>query len=85
MVANRHLAPLLEEHRLFQMYAISTKAKDIRLVVVDLNAKRADIDTALTKPHAKPQPASSTQHQHSQWTSFVTEVLSNTALMLTLC
>lgn len=58
------------------MYAISAKAKDIRLVVVEMNAKRADIDAAESKPQAvpKPQPASPTHRQHSQWDSFVTEV-----------
>lgn len=58
------------------MYAISTKAKDIRSVVVDLNTKRADIDSAETKPQTMPQPANPTQHQDSHWESFVTQVLS---------
>ena len=76
MAGNGHVSPFLEGYGLFQMYAISTMAKDIRSVVVELNAKRADLDSAETKPQARPQPANPTQHQDSQWASFVTQVSS---------
>lgn len=76
MAGNDHNSPFLEEDMLFQMYAISTKAKDIRSVVVELNTKRADIDFAETKPQRKPQPANPTQYQGSHWESFVSQVSS---------
>ena len=69
-------SPLLEEYGVFQMYAISTKAKDIRSVVVELNTKRADIDLSETKPQTRPQPANPTRHQDSHWGSFLTQVSS---------
>lgn len=68
------------------MYAISTKAKDIRSVVVDLNSKRSTlvelrtksgVESALAEPQARSQAASSMQPQHSHWTNFITEVSSN--------
>lgn len=76
MAGNGHYSPVLEGDGLFQMYAVSTKAKDIRSVVVELNTKRADIDSAETKPQRNPQPANPTQYQDSHWDGFVTQVLS---------
>ena len=58
---------------LFQVYAISSQAKDIRSVVTELNMRRADIDSAPVRLRAKAQPLPSAETDR-RWSDFVTEV-----------
>ena len=59
-----------------QVYAVSTQAKDIRCVVMELNTKRAESEhSPPTQLQTSLEAAVSATTRHSQWSSFASQVL----------
>ncbi|DBA86120.1 hypothetical protein WJX77_006607 [Trebouxia sp. C0004] len=55
-------------------YAVSTQAKDIRSVVVELNAKRCEAEQQFVpKPRANSRPGIVRPADQSQWSGFISE------------
>ena len=58
-----------------QVYAVSTQAKDVRYVVVELNAKQGETAQQLTsKPQKIMQPGAMLSADPNQWSCFMSEV-----------
>lgn len=74
----RHVLSLHFDHW-SQVYAISGSAKDIRALVMELNAKRALTEDSMdedlvSQPRNRSAAGPACQARHGQWEEFVSEV-----------